>query len=124
MGEKKRNTREIKGKAIQKDENGGATMKRRKSMLSVLMTAAMMCTLFTGCGQDGGSGGSQAADQKGILACIIAIIPILPFPPELDAIFPTALSYLPSCSGHGTENLPYGFTFICIAHSQPDTPAQ
>jgi len=26
VGEKKRNTREIKGKAIQKDENGGATM--------------------------------------------------------------------------------------------------
>ena len=40
-------------------------MKRRKSMLSVLLTAAMMCTLFTGCGQDGGSGGGQAADQKG-----------------------------------------------------------
>ena len=40
-------------------------MMRRKSMLSVLLTAAMMCTLFTGCGQDGGSGGSQAADQKG-----------------------------------------------------------
>lgn len=40
-------------------------MMRRKSMLSVLLTAAMMCTLFTGCGQDGGSGGGQAADQKG-----------------------------------------------------------
>ena len=40
-------------------------MKRGKSMLSVLLTAAMMCTLFTGCGQDGESGGGQAADQKG-----------------------------------------------------------
>ena len=40
-------------------------MMRRKSMLSVLLTAAMMCTLFTGCGQDGESGGGQAADQKG-----------------------------------------------------------
>lgn len=39
-------------------------MKRRKSMLSVILATAMMCTVFTGCGQDAGNSGSPVGESR------------------------------------------------------------